>query len=175
MTSTTTAPARVGDDEAAGDQVLDRASGELLDVREAPTERLAQFLEDSTELASQLAEARGVAEREVLRRMDAEASWTAVAGEFQLQAPSPEAGMTYYDPDALHDALVELGRRELIGRQAARAAVRTDISVERKAQQAGIKALLSLGGEVAATIVDCRRRREQAPRRAVKVRRARRS
>ncbi len=66
MTSTTTAPARVGDDEATSDQVLDRASGELLDVREAPTERLAQFLEDSTELASQLAEARGVAEREVL-------------------------------------------------------------------------------------------------------------
>jgi hypothetical protein len=175
MTSTTTAPTRVGDDEATSDQVLDRASGELLDVREAPTERLARFLDDIAELTGQLGEARSAAEREVLARMDAEASWTTVAGEFQLQAPSPEAGMSYYDPDALHEALVALGRRGLIGRQAARAALKTDITVERNAQQRGIKALLSLGGEVAAAIAGCQRRREQPPRRAVRVRRARRS
>jgi hypothetical protein len=168
MTSTTT-PA-----PAMGDQVLDRASGELLDVHEAPTERLAQFLEDAAELASQLGEAKSAVEREVLRRMDAEASWTAVAGEFELQAPSPEAGMTYYEADALHTTLVDLGRRGLIGRQAAYAALKTDITVEHKAQRAGIKALLRLGGEVATAVAGCERRREQPPHRAVKVRRGRR-
>ncbi len=166
MTSATTAP-------APGDQVLDHANGELLDVREAPTDRLARFLEDSAELAGQLGEAKSAVEREVLRRMDAEASWTAVAGEFQLQAPSPEAGMTYYDTEALRAALVGLGKRGLIARQAARAALKTDITVEHKAQRAGVKALLSLGGEVAAAVAACERRHEQAPRRTVRIRRAR--
>ncbi|MCP9491194.1 MAG: hypothetical protein MSC31_15155 [Solirubrobacteraceae bacterium MAG38_C4-C5] len=166
MTSTTTA-------SAPGDQVLDHANGELLDVREAPTDRLARFLEDSAELAGKLGEAKSAVEREVLRRMDADASWTAVAGEFELQAPSPEAGMSYYEVDVLHDALVDLGRRGVIGRQAARAALKTEITVERKAQRAGVKALLSLGGEVAAAVAACERRREQPPRRTVRVRRAR--
>lgn len=175
MTSTTTAPAPVGDAEADRDErVIDRASGELLDVRAASTERLGRFLEDSAELVGQLGEARGAVEREVLRRMDAQASWTTVAGELQLQAPSPEAGMTYYDADALYEVLVDLGRRGLIGREAAHAALSTDITVEHKAQQRGIKALLSLGGEVAAAVAGCRRRRDQPPKRTVKVRRGRR-
>ena len=65
------------------------------------------------------------------------------------------------------------GRRGLIGRQAAHAALRTDITVEHKAQQRGVNALLSLGGEVAEAIAACKRRREQPPRRTVKVRRQR--
>jgi len=178
MTSTTiTAPAG-GPPMAAkatDAPVLDRATGELVDVREASTDRLGRFLEDTAELVGQLGEARSAVEREVLRRMDTRASWTTAGQEFQLQAPSPEAGMSYYDADALLEVLIDLGRRGLITRQAAHAALKTDTTVEHKAQQAGVKALLSLGGEVADAVAACRRRREQPPRRSVKVRRKRRT
>jgi len=166
MTSTAVPP-------AAGGQVLDRASGELIDVRESSTDRLARFLDEATELVSLMSEARAQVDRELLRRMDAEATWTARVGDFELRAPSPEAGMTYYDPEALEDALDGLVERGLVCEQAAAAALQVETNVERTPKRRGIAALLRLGGEVAEAVAACERRREEPPRRSVRVRRRR--
>ena len=114
MTSTEIAPVMSG-------EVLDRSSGELIDLREASTDRLARFLDEAAELVSLVNEAKAQVDREVLRRMDAEASWTARLGAFELQAPSPEAGMTYYDEQALEEVLDGLVERGLVSEPAASA------------------------------------------------------
>ena len=166
MTSTEIAPVMSG-------EVLDRSSGELIDLREASTDRLARFLDEAAELVSLVNEAKAQVDREVLRRMDAEASWTARLGAFELQAPSPEAGMTYYDPEALEDALDGLVERGLVCEQAAAAALQVETTVERTPKRRGIGALLRLGGEVAEAVAACERRREEPSRRSVRVRRRR--
>ncbi len=166
MTSTQIAP-------VPGGQVLDRSSGELIDLREASTDRLARFLDEAAELVSLVGEARAQAEREVLRRMDEEATWTARVGDFELRAPSPEAGMTYWDEEALEEVLDDLVERGLVSEQAAAAALEVETTVERKPKRGGIGALLRLGGEVAEAVAACERRREEPPRRSVRVRRRR--
>jgi len=158
---------------ATGGEVLDRSSGELIDVREAPTDRLARFLDEAAELVSLIGEARAQVDREVLRRMDEEATWTARAGDFELRAPSPEAGMAYYDEQALEEVLDGLVERGLVSEPAAAAALEVETKVERKPRQGGIKALLRLGGEVAEAVAACERRREEPSRRSVRVRRRR--
>jgi hypothetical protein len=155
-----------------GGEVLDRSSGELIDLREASTDRLARFLDETAELLSLVKEARAQVDREVLRRMDEEATWTARVGSFELRAPSPEAGMTYHDADALEEALDDLVERGLVSEQAATAALEVETRVERKTRQGGIRALLRLG-EVAEAVAACERRREEPPRRSVRVRRRR--
>lgn len=166
MTSTEIPP-------ATGGEVLDRSSGELIDVREASTDRLARFLDEAAELVSLVNEARAQVDREVLRRMDEEATWTARVGSFELRAPSPEAGMTYYDAEGLEEALDDLVERGLVSEQAAAAALEVETKVERKPRQGGIRALLRLGGEVAEAVAACERRRQEPPRRSVRVRRRR--
>jgi len=166
MTSTEIAPVMSG-------EVLDRSSGELIDLREASTDRLARFLDEAAELVSLVNEAKAQVDREVLRRMDAEATWTARAGAFELRAPSPEAGMTYYDEQALEEVLDGLVERGLVSEPAAAAALEVETKVERKPRQGGIKALLRIGGEVAEAVAACERRREEPPRRSVRVRRRR--
>ena len=181
-------------------EVLDRASGELLDVRSASDERLAAFVVDAGRLRDDLAEAERVVEGELLRRLDRAACWTRRLGDprtgvqLEVKAPSPQAGATEWDELALErelDGLVAAGE---IDREAAAAALERKVTVtfrprlaseqaaiERAAKrdarvrdveattrpvQAGINALLKLGGDVAAAVERARVKREPPPRRA---------
>lgn len=158
--------------ETADREVLDRTSGEVLPLTGAATDRLARFLDDTKELESILAETKALVSGELLRRMDQEASWTLRAGDYELRGQSPEAGATYYEPVELEEALRRLRRQGQITKEAAKAALSYEVAIERKPRQAGIRALLRRGGEVAEELLACRHRVEQAPRRRVSVRRA---
>jgi|GEM_PF-6028510 len=152
-------------------EVLDRTSGEVLPLSDATTDRLARFLDDSRELESILSETKALVSDELLRRMDRDASWTVRAGGYELRGQSPEAGATYYEPLELEQVLRRLRRQGLITKEAAKAALAYEVAVERKPRQAGIRALLRRGGEVAEAVAACEHRRDEPPRRRVRVRR----
>ena len=89
--------------------VLDRTTGELIDLAEVSTDRLGAFLASTRELESELRAAKAEVSREVHRRMDAEAKWTVRAGPYKLSGQSPDR--SEYDGEELARALRRLVRR----------------------------------------------------------------
>ena len=69
-------------------------------------------------------EARGIANGEIVRRLDADARWTVREGDFKFVAPSPNAGTTGYDADALAVVLARLVSDGVVSQAAMDAAVR---------------------------------------------------
>ena len=133
--------------------LVDPRTGEVLALAKAPTDRLAAFLLHARDLEGELRAAKAAVSREVHRRMDAEASWTARVGDYQLTGQSPDR--IDYDPDALEAALRRLSQEGAIAESAASAALsRVEIL---KPRRAGIKALLKLGGTVAEALSACER------------------
>jgi hypothetical protein len=109
--------------------VLDRVTGELVNVRTETTERLAAYIDDLGELRAQLAEGESVVNDELLHRLDMGASWTERVGDFELKAPSPTAGTETYDAGALEAVLAGLIVRERISEDAGSAACRRQLTL----------------------------------------------
>lgn len=81
-------------------------------------------------------------EEEILRRMDADASWTMRAGRVEAKAPSPSAGTTGWDKPKLIGILTELAAEGEISQAAFEAAVES--KVVRSVRMQGVNALLKL-------------------------------
>lgn len=118
--------------------VIDRKTGELLDVRDAETERLAEFTEGVDELVAELRDSKHVVLRELVRRLDRDGTWTqrvpdAVGPDgvqYEITAASPNAGTTSYPPDLLEAELVALIDRGTISETGASKALVRTLAVE---------------------------------------------
>jgi hypothetical protein len=110
--------------------VLDRVTGELVDVRGETMERLARYITDLFELRSQLSEQEEVVQRELLNRLDKGASWTVRVGDFELKAASPTAATEAYDPMGLDAALDHLVLSDEISEAAADGALMRGVVIE---------------------------------------------
>jgi len=129
--------------------LIDPQTGELIDLDDATDLLIAQTLDDVDDLRGRLADYRSALGAEILRRMDARASWTTRAGGFKLSAPSP-APVVSYDGAALWEELGRLAEHGRFGLEALDAAVRQVVTFKPRA--AGIKALAKLGPDVAQLI-----------------------
>lgn len=116
--------------------ILDRMHGEIVDVKDATTERLAQAVSNMQELRRDLAEEERIISDELLNRLDREARWTISVGDprdgrvWVIKAPSPDAGTTIYPPDALEHELRELVNRRTITADAAASALKRTVTIE---------------------------------------------
>ncbi len=149
-----------------------RAAG-LTDLTDAELEQLAAFTENAEHLAAIAREAKGMVSDELLHRMDRKGRWTVRDGDFEIKAHpgSPQAGTVVYDSEKLWSALVVLAGSQVIDWDAQEAAVGMVYPEPYlKQKQAGISALLKLGGEVAAAVEACRVETEP-PRRTARVKR----
>lgn len=110
--------------------VVDRTTGEQIDVRSAEDEQLAEFTENAADLISTVQEADAIVRRELIRRMDRSGSWTRRVGDpaegvqYEIKAPSPEAGTTDVDRAVLEAELRRLVQEDEIAIEAAEAALR---------------------------------------------------
>lgn len=134
----------------AGDQiqVVDTATGALVDLEAATDVVLVRALDAIVEHQRETTAWRRLVEGEVLRRMDYAAHWTIRAGGLEL---TKQGGpVVEYDAAALRtelETLVEAGR---FGMDALEAAVAIVLTYKPKA--AGLKALAKLGPDVADVI-----------------------
>lgn len=145
--------------------VADLATGEVLDVENATTDELAGYLAGARDFEGRVRAAKRTVADELLARMDRAAQWTVVAGAFKVSGDSPAAKVTY-DGEALAADLDQLVADDLLAPNAAANAVERVTSW--KVSQAGVNALLKLGGAVAETVE--RHRAEEPKDRRVSVR-----
>lgn len=116
--------------------IVDRVHGEVIDVADATTERLAEAITNMQELRARLADEERIVSDELLSRLDRDASWTCSVGDpkegrvWVLKAPSPEAGTTVYPPDLLETELAELVKRGTITPDAAGAALKRTVTIK---------------------------------------------
>lgn len=132
-------------------EVLNPATGELLDLKSASGVALGEGLEAVRDFEARLRETKSAISEELHERMDANASWTLHTPDFDLRGESPDR--TDYDTDKLINALDELCEQGYVSRAAYEAAVKEEVTY--KPQRRGIQALLKLGGEVAERILSC--------------------
>jgi hypothetical protein len=126
-------------------QLVNPTTGELITL-DSPTDDLANFLADMREHESLCREAKKLVTREVVSRMDKQASWTVHAGGLKLSTSSP-APTEEFDGPMLHEALQVLVDQGVISVEALDAAVETVIKYEPRRK--GINALRKLGGRAA--------------------------
>lgn len=122
-------------------QAVDPQSGEVLAL-DRPTEDLGAFLYRVRDFESRLKEAKALVSEEILRRQDADASWTTRAGDYELKGASPQP-KTEWDAEALKIILFDLMSEGLISVNAADAALKTETVY--KPQPKGLNALMKLG------------------------------
>lgn len=144
----------------------------LHDLTTADAEQLAAFTDNADHLTAIAREAKVRVGGELVDRMDRRGKWTFHVGEFDITAPSPDAGATAYDTDMLVAALERLVSDGVIDREAMDAAVEL-VTPEpyRKQKAAGIKALLKV--PAARDAVEACRVEVEPPRRTAKVKRVR--
>lgn len=150
-------------------RLTDPDTGEMVLLADAPQELIARVL-GRTELAIQdhlhyLRNAKDILGAEMLSRMDDNAEWTASSRGVKVSAPSPTAGTTSWDAEALHNVLDDLVKAKVITKAAALRACK--VNVEHVPVVAGIKALLK--NPKAAPAVLTAQRTSAAPRRKVTV------
>jgi hypothetical protein len=85
--------------------VVNPSTGEIINLHDASTERLAQAVADLRELRTALAEFEGTISDAMVARLDADARWTQRFGPYEISAPSPTAGSETYPPDMLETQL----------------------------------------------------------------------
>lgn len=102
-------------------------AADIVDVRVAATVELAAFADNTRQLQSVAAEARGIASNELIRRLDQDGCWTWREGGYEVKAPSPEAGTVRYHTGLLRDALQKLVADGVISPDGARSAVAPDV------------------------------------------------
>lgn len=147
------------------------ASAGLYDIEGADDVDLASFMDGADHLLSIAREAKGRVSDELVGRADKRGKWTSHVGEFTVtvKGGSPTAGTTSYDGMVLLEKLAVLVEEDVIAREALEAAVEV-VTPEPflKVKQAGVKALLSLGGR-AAEVVLAAQVPVEPPKRSVKV------
>jgi hypothetical protein len=115
--------------------VFDRTTGELVDIRTAPTERLAGIVVSLQDQRVELAEVEGFISDELVARLDREAQWTLRVGDptgdrqFEIKAPSPTAGTESYRPDVLEEVLQTLIMAGTVSENAASGACRRQLTL----------------------------------------------
>ena len=94
--------------------VIDRVTGELLDLTSASPLQIAEFIDHMDVIRSELSEHDTLARHELVRRLDMNGKWTLRVGEptddmqYEIKAPSPTAGTDGYPPADLEAALLLL-------------------------------------------------------------------
>lgn len=142
--------------------VVHPTTGEVLDLKAAPTEGLAAAVDYAADLRRQLQEFESALGDELVARLDRAASWTLRCGppdglvQYEVKAPSPEAGTTAYDEHAMEQELRALLERGTIAPEAAQAALERGLNlVVRVPFDADLDALEgALRGAVSITISD---------------------
>lgn len=79
-----------------------------IDIATAPVEQLAEFMSTTDRLREIAAEAKSKVGDELVARMDRDGKWTMRTDDYEIRAPSPEAGTVVYDVDRLRDTLAML-------------------------------------------------------------------
>lgn len=131
--------------------VMNPATGELVDLAD-PTDVLARQRADIREVESQLQEFKRLLDREIIDRMDADATWTLRVDGLKVEAPSP-APAEVFDAESLWNGLHSIARDVGLTEDAIHKAVTEERSY--KVSKRGITALRKLGGEVARVIDRC--------------------
>lgn len=116
-------------------EVVDRLTGEVVDVREAAPEELGAFCENAAQLRGELTDAEAVVSAELVRRLDRRGEWTWRVGDpkagvqYEIKAPSPTAGTTTVDRDRLRDELRRLLEEDAIEPELAEAALKRTVTI----------------------------------------------
>jgi hypothetical protein len=114
--------------------VVDRTTGEVIDIAKADTARLAAFCTNLGELRKELAEAEGIVSDELIDRMDHECLYTLHVedgeSQWEIKGSSPTAGTTVYLQDVLETELQALVKGNLITPEAAGRALHRHISLQ---------------------------------------------
>lgn len=115
--------------------VLDRTTGEVIDLAHASDEQLAQFCTNAQDLRDELADAEALVHSELVARLDRNAAWTLRVGDptgeqqWEITAPSPSAGTESYPPADLERELRALVARGTITSDAARTALKRTVTL----------------------------------------------
>lgn len=126
-------------------------SGELIEL-DSPTDVLAAHLMDVRDLEGALRSHKQHITRELLDRMDREATWTVRAGGYKVTGKSP-ADEEVFDGESLWNGLHSIARDVGLSDEA----ILNAVTEERvyKVSKRGVSALRKLGGEVAKIIDRC--------------------
>lgn len=116
--------------------VVDRDTGELIDLRTALTKNLAALSVRCAELRQDLADTEAAISDELVRRLDRDASWTyrppAMSGDaiqYEITAPTPTAGTKGYDPTLMEAELRALLERDTLSETAAAEVLRRHVEI----------------------------------------------
>lgn len=129
-------------------QFANPLSGEVLTLA-SPSDDLGRYLADLREFESVLREHKKMVTRELLGRMDKQASWTQHFAGLKLTGQSPQPGEEW-DGAELREALLKLVDEGKLSIEAVDAAVETVVSYNVK--KAGVNKLRKVGGVVASTV-----------------------
>lgn len=143
--------------------VIDPTTGEVITL-DGPTDQLALFIQNVRDVEQAFRESKRAVAAELHRRMDAEATWTVRAGDWEISGESPSR--VEYDPTELHDRLTELLESDLITPRAMEDAIERVVTFKPKVR--GINQLLKLGGVVREYVEKCQRPVERERRITIK-------
>jgi hypothetical protein len=121
------------------------ATGEVVSLQEASTDQIAEAVWAMREQETQFRNWKKLAGEELLRRMDANASWTMHEGQYDIKGDSP-APTREADVEPLMTELKQLVWDELVSADAIHKAVETVVT--HKVKWGALDALRKLGGEV---------------------------
>jgi hypothetical protein len=155
--------------------VVNPRTGELVPV-DAPTDVIADIVDALEERVTEIRAMQSDLRAVLLNRMDQSARWThhveLDGRKYKLEAPSPTAGTTEYDAQALRDGLDALAFDGVLDPAAVDAAaevVRPDPYV--KVNHAGVGRLLKLGDQRVTAVIEAARRVVPVGSRSVRVKR----
>jgi hypothetical protein len=115
--------------------LVDWSNGEVVNLDDASTERLAELVTNLQEVRQALGETEQAVSAELVARCDAEASWTLRVGDpkdgrqWEIKTASPTAGTAVYPPDMLETELRALVARGTITADAAAKALRRQVTL----------------------------------------------
>lgn len=111
------------------------ATGEVIDLRSADTEQLASVLDGVADMTGRLRDFAAIIDAELLDRLDRGAKWTLRVGDpasghqFEIKAPSPDAGTEAYDTEQLEAELSTLIADGVIAEPAAEGALERTVTL----------------------------------------------
>lgn len=140
--------------------IVDPATGEVLDPHDATDEQLARWRLEVLDWESDARRAKALVDQVLLKRMDADATWTRHADGYKLTAPSPTPLIGYPDPEALYFALAKV-----VGLSPDAVARAVEPVVTYTPRAAGIKALRALNRPDVNAIIDEHSVKDDRPRR----------
>jgi hypothetical protein len=116
--------------------IIERATGEIVGVKDASTLSLAAFVTDMQTVREQHHEAEEIVSEELVARMDRALNWTLREGDlrdgeaWEIKAPSPEAGTTVYPAVVLEPELSALIETGVISEEGAETALKRTLMIE---------------------------------------------